>query len=48
MIRKGTISVHDGLAYATNRQNLMLQLSDFGDGAVEPVGEGGRMANLIS
>lgn len=35
MIRKGIITVHDGLAYSTNRQNLMLQLSDFGDGALE-------------
>jgi len=34
MIRLGTITLHDGLAYATNRQNLMLQLSDFGGGSV--------------
>jgi twitching motility protein PilT len=33
MIRKGTITVNDGLAYATNRQNLILQLSDFGGGS---------------
>jgi len=33
MIRKGIITVNDGLAYATNRQNLMLQLSDFGGGS---------------
>jgi twitching motility protein PilT len=32
MIRTGAISLKDGLAYATNRQNLMLQLSDFGGG----------------
>jgi twitching motility protein PilT len=32
MIRTGVISLKDGLAYATNRQNLMLQLSDFGGG----------------
>ena len=35
MIRKGTITVNDGLAYATNRQNLILQLSDFGGGAAD-------------
>jgi len=35
MIRKGTITVNDGLAYATNRQNLMLQLSDFGGGSAD-------------
>src|SRR5215471_9395037 len=34
MIRNGTITLHDGLAYATNRQNLILQLSDFGGGSV--------------
>jgi twitching motility protein PilT len=34
MIRDGTITLHDGLAYATNRQNLMLQLSDFGGGSI--------------
>jgi twitching motility protein PilT len=32
MIRNGIISMADGLAYATNRQNLMLQLSDYGTG----------------
>jgi twitching motility protein PilT len=30
MIREGIISMEDGLMYATNRQNLMLQLSDVG------------------
>jgi twitching motility protein PilT len=35
MIRNGTITMGDGLAYATNRQNLMLQLSDVGGGGVE-------------
>jgi twitching motility protein PilT len=34
MIRAGIITMHDGLAYATNRQNLMLQLSDVGGGGV--------------
>src|ERR1044072_9190603 len=33
MIRKGIITMNDGLAYATNRQNLLLQLSDFGGGS---------------
>ncbi|HWN98663.1 MAG TPA: PilT/PilU family type 4a pilus ATPase [Blastocatellia bacterium] len=35
MIRSGVISVQDGLAYSTNRQNLQLQLSDLGGGALE-------------
>jgi twitching motility protein PilT len=34
MIRNGIISMADGLAYATNRQNLMLQLSDYGSGTL--------------
>ncbi|HMG34507.1 MAG TPA: PilT/PilU family type 4a pilus ATPase [Blastocatellia bacterium] len=34
MIRESVITLHDGLAYATNRQNLMLQLSDFGGGSI--------------
>lgn len=34
MIRQGIITMADGLAYATNRQNLMLQLSDFGGGSM--------------
>jgi twitching motility protein PilT len=33
MIRNGIISLADGMAYATNRQNLMLSLSDFGGGS---------------
>jgi twitching motility protein PilT len=32
MIREGIITMNDGLMYATNRQNLMLQLSDIGSG----------------
>ena len=35
MIREGTITLQDGLAYATNRQNLQLQLSDLGGGTME-------------
>jgi twitching motility protein PilT len=33
MIREGIITMEDGLMYATNRQNLMLQLSDVGTGS---------------
>jgi twitching motility protein PilT len=33
MIRDGVITLSDGMAYATNRQNLMLCLSDFGGGS---------------
>ena len=33
LIREGTISTEDGLAYATNRHNLQLQLSDVGSGS---------------
>ncbi|MEW6128549.1 MAG: PilT/PilU family type 4a pilus ATPase [Acidobacteriota bacterium] len=33
MIRDGIIALEDGLMYATNRQNLMLQLSDVGTGS---------------
>lgn len=34
MIRSGLITMNDGLAYSTNRQNLLLQLSDVGGGSV--------------
>jgi twitching motility protein PilT len=34
MIRSGTITMSEGLAYATNRQNLLLELSDMGGGSV--------------
>ena len=49
MIREGTISVSDGLMYATNRQNLRLQLSDVGSS----LGSGMRsmntgMLNMVS
>jgi twitching motility protein PilT len=48
-IRNGVITMNDGLAYATNRQNLILQLSDFGGGNVDSLmGAGGRMSDLIS
>lgn len=49
MIRSGTITVSDGLAYATNRQNLMLQLSDFGSGSAdEMVGTDSQRSDFIS
>lgn len=35
MIRAGMITTGDGLAYATNRQNLLLRLSDFGGGSAD-------------
>jgi twitching motility protein PilT len=48
MIRKGTITLNDGLAYATNRQNLMLQLSDVGGGSVTDMIEMDNRSDLIS
>ncbi|HJQ69383.1 MAG TPA: PilT/PilU family type 4a pilus ATPase [Blastocatellia bacterium] len=48
-IRSGVITMNDGLAYATNRQNLILQLSDFGGGNVDGLmGGGARTSDLIS
>jgi len=47
-IRNGVITLSDGLAYATNRQNLMLQLSDFGGGSVDIMPEGETRNGLIS
>lgn len=48
MIEAGIITVQDGLAYATNRQNLQLQLSDLGGGASDD-GEGvGRSNEFVS
>jgi len=49
LIREGTITVHDGLAYASNRQNLLLQLSDFA-GGLEDLAESKSpsMSELIS
>ena len=37
MIRSGVITLSDGLAFASNRQNLMLQLSDYGDSGVDDI-----------
>jgi twitching motility protein PilT len=47
LIRSGVITMNEGLAYATNRQNLLLQLSDLGGGSMEEViGFGSRTGNL--
>jgi twitching motility protein PilT len=48
MIREGVISLADGLGYATNRQNLQLQLSDLGGGAVDDAAGGERESEFIS
>lgn len=49
MIRNATISMNDGLVYATNRQNLMLQLSDYGGGSGGGMfGPGAQTSDLIS
>src|SRR4029079_7630244 len=49
MIRSGIITVSDGLAYSTNRQNLMLQLSDFGGGSAdEMLGMEAQRSDFIS
>jgi len=48
LIRNGTITMNDGLVYATNRQNLMLQLSDFGSGHGSGMFGSGATSDLIS
>jgi twitching motility protein PilT len=49
MIRNGSITVSDGLAYATNRQNLMLQLSDFGGGSADEIlGQESQRSDFVS
>jgi twitching motility protein PilT len=49
MIREGIITMEDGLMYATNRQNLMLQLSDVGSGSGSGMLQGSTgMLNMIS
>lgn len=49
MIREGIITMEDGLMYATNRQNLMLQLSDVGSGSGSGMLQGNTgMLNMIS
>lgn len=47
MMRDGIITMNDGLAYATNRQNLLLQISDLGGGSIgEMIGMESRTGNL--
>lgn len=48
LIRDGTIAVQDGMAYSTNRQNLMLSLSDYGGGSVGEFGEGEQRSEFIA
>ncbi|HKG20444.1 MAG TPA: PilT/PilU family type 4a pilus ATPase [Blastocatellia bacterium] len=49
MIRTGTVTMNDGLAFATNRQNLMLQLSDYGGGSINDFNPGNsQQSDLIS
>jgi len=49
LVREGTITIHDGLAYASNRQNLLLQLSDFAGGLEDLMeSESPSMSELIS
>jgi twitching motility protein PilT len=49
MIREGIITMEDGLMYSTNRQNLMLQLSDVGSGSGSGLLNGSTgMLNMIS
>lgn len=47
MMREGIITMNDGLAYSTNRQNLLLQISDLGGGSIgEMIGMESRTGNL--
>jgi twitching motility protein PilT len=49
MIRTGVVTMNDGLAFATNRQNLMLQLSDYGGGSINDFTPGNsQQSDLIS
>jgi twitching motility protein PilT len=49
MVRDGTITLREGLAYSTNRQNLLLQLSDLGGGAVDEVlNSGSHTSGLVA
>jgi twitching motility protein PilT len=48
-VRTGIITMADGLAYSTNRQNLLLQLSDLGGGAVdEPMNTGPLSSGFVA
>jgi len=48
LIREGIVTINDGLAFATNRQNLMLQLSDFGGGFDGSVDSDSTARGLVS
>lgn len=48
MIRSGIITMSEGLAYSTNRQNLLLQLSDLGGGSVDLLGMESRTSDLVA
>jgi Tfp pilus assembly pilus retraction ATPase PilT len=48
MIRSGIITMSEGLAYSTNRQNLLLQLSDLGGGSVDLMGAESRTSDLVA
>src|SRR5262249_40599954 len=48
MIRAGIITMQDGLAYSSNRQNLLLQLSDLGGGSLDDVLGESRPNNLYA
>jgi twitching motility protein PilT len=49
MIRSGTITMNEGLAYATNRQNLLLELSDMGGGSVgDMMGAESNASDLVA
>lgn len=48
MIRSGVITMSEGLAYSTNRQNLLLQLSDLGGGSVDLMGAESRTSDLVA
>ena len=49
MVRNGIITMSDGLAYSTNRQNLLLQLSDLGGGSLDEImGMESRTSDLVA
>lgn len=48
LIRNGTITLADGLAFSSNRQNLLLQLSDFGGGSLTDLIESENRNGLVS
>jgi twitching motility protein PilT len=49
MVRTSVITMNEGLAYASNRQNLLLQLSDVGGGSVDEMsGMDSRSSGLVA